>query len=165
MGPYLIYAIDSVATQRAELNSEERPIYFAHVKLETESLTQSDDIIQLTKLRSRMSRRYDVTVCLIYQPSHILVPGRHLFQLKFRFLKHQQVFFGGLVQIVPLAVYCPELNFFCRRFRQQSFRQQVVRPKQVIRPICRRFIGHHLLSILLSLELLQPSEEWFDLNL
>ena len=37
--PNLIYAIHLVATQTAELNSEEGPFYSAHVKLETKSMT------------------------------------------------------------------------------------------------------------------------------
>ena len=37
--PDLIYAIHLVATQRAELNSDEGPMYSGHVKLETKSPT------------------------------------------------------------------------------------------------------------------------------
>ena len=51
-----------------------------------------------------MSPRYDIIVCLIYQISHILFPGRHLGELKPGCLKLQQVIEGDDMQIGPLVV-------------------------------------------------------------
>ena len=50
----LINTIQSVTTKRVELYCKQRPIHLAHVKLEVEPLAQSDDIVQLTKLKMRL---------------------------------------------------------------------------------------------------------------
>ena len=36
-----------MTTKRIELDREQRPVNLAHIKLEIESLAQSDDIVQL----------------------------------------------------------------------------------------------------------------------
>ena len=53
----LVNTIQSVTTKRVELYCKQRPIHFAHVKLEVEPLAQPDDIVQLTKLKMRL-RQY-----------------------------------------------------------------------------------------------------------
>ena len=50
----LVNTIHSMTTKRAELYCKQRPIHLAHVKLEVEPLAQSDNIVQLTKLRIRL---------------------------------------------------------------------------------------------------------------
>ena len=47
----LVHIIYSVTTKGVELYCKQRPIHLANVKLEGEPLAQSDDIVQLTKLK------------------------------------------------------------------------------------------------------------------
>ena len=50
----LVNTVHLATTKRVELYCKQRPIHLAHVKLEVEPLAQSDDIVQLTKLKMRL---------------------------------------------------------------------------------------------------------------
>ena len=50
----LVNTVHSATTKRVELYCKQRPIHLAHVELEVEPLAQPDDIVQLTKLKTRL---------------------------------------------------------------------------------------------------------------
>jgi len=52
---HLVNTIHSVATEGIELDCEQWPLYLVHVKFKIESLAQSNNVIQLTELKTMFS--------------------------------------------------------------------------------------------------------------